>query len=202
MNAHHLRLEILKKVESGEISIEEGSSLLGMLEKGVYDELPPRETISLPMREEEGDQRPALGFWKGVWSGVLWLGIIVAVLGAYWLYRGSMAGSLGWSFWLSWIPFLMGVGLIVCGAEIFVAPWLFVKIKQKPGAKPQKILIALPFPFHLAQGIFHVFGRFMPPAVREKHLDDFLSIFEELNEPIHLWVNDEDGEQVEVYIGR
>jgi hypothetical protein len=226
------RLEILKKVQAGELSLEEGSVLLSALEReaGVDIEAMPVETagpeptpapvesetvrpeqvdvlVPPPARDEPEFQKPeSLGCWKSAWSLVLWLGIGLTVLSAYWMLSGWQSAGFGWGFFLSWIPFLVGLLLIYLGYEIESSPWLYVRVRQKPGEKPEVITIVIPAPLRFAGWIMRIFQRYIPENVREKGVPEMLAEMEKSiqgDTPLHIFVDDdEDGEQVEVYIGK
>jgi hypothetical protein len=151
--------------------------------------------------------KPAsMGCWKSAWSLVLWLGIALVAMSAYWMYQGWQKQPSGWGFWLSWIPFLLGLAITYVGVQIEISPWLYVRVKQKPGEKPAVITIILPMPFRLVKWVMRVFGRYIPEDARRPEIFQTLEDMDAAlgkDEPLHVVVDDdEDGEHVEVYIGR
>lgn len=222
MDIREQRKEILRKVQDGEISLEEGSALLAELEEqedittaepepiDYAESSTEMEVVGGPSMEDEKPSempKPAsMGCWKSAWGLVLWLGIGLVALSAYWMYQGWRAHPNGWSFWLSWIPFLLGLVITYIGVQIEISPWLYVRVKQKPGEKPAVITIILPMPFRLVKWIMRVFGRYIPEDARRPEIFDTLEDIDEAlkkGEPLHVVVDDdEDGEHVEVYIGR
>ncbi len=216
------RLMILKKVERGELTLEEADFLLRALETPQQQftvdepeevepvesvesvEVFPAETTRATVDEMDILPEPDSGFdearmkkWR-YWRNIpLWISVILTILGATWIYLGWKAAGFGWGFFLAWIPFLMGV----CGIFLFWnSKWLHVRVRQKPGSKPAVIRISLPLPLGAGSWIFHAMGNRMGDKIKGVDVDEVISAVNS-NEPIHIWVDDEDGEQVEVYIG-
>lgn len=236
------RLEVLRRVERGEVSIEDGARMLEALDRGKPLELSKPITVEgiaqpiLPVRLSEPIPQPAIlvsipepippaaevvspfsgndhkppeeddariKYWRRWWLLPFGLGILIMVLGAYWMYLGYLAAGLSWGFWLSWIPFGLGVLIIAIAARSRTARWLHVRIHQKPGERPQNINISMPLPLHFSAWFLHTFAHWMPAETRAKHLDEALIMLDQAissDAPLHVQV-DEDDEQVEVYIG-
>lgn len=217
MSLRTKRLEILKKVEQGELSVEESNRLLEALE--IQDELevlnPPLvETppeIPAAVRSFSPETEPAapvsdfetgrFKHWRWLAMLPFWLSVGFTALSAYWMYQGYTRAGFGWGFFLSWIPFLIGLA----GMYIFWGTrWLHVRIRQKAGKKPAVINISIPLPLRAIGWFMRTFGHYMPADLREKHVDEMISSLDEAftkDTPFHVFVDDEDGEQVEVYIG-
>jgi len=223
------RLEVLRRVERGEVSIEDGSQMLEALDRGepldlskpvtregtaqpiipvsITEPSPPAAAIVSPFSgkndEPPGEYDARINYWRRWWLLPFGIGILILVLGAYWMYLGYLAAGLSWGFWLSWIPFGLGVLIIAIAARSRTARWLHVRIHQKPGERPQNINISMPLPLHFSAWFLHTFGRWMPAETRAKHLDEALEMLDQAissDAPLHVQV-DEDDEQVEVYIG-
>ncbi|MFN7037492.1 MAG: hypothetical protein ACK4SN_14125, partial [Bellilinea sp.] len=83
--------------------------------------------------------------------------------------------------------------------------WLHVRIRQRKGAKPERISFSFPLPVRAIIWFLRTFERWMPPRVKEQNLTEMLNdMMKNISgdEPIHIQVNDEeDGEEVEVFIG-
>jgi hypothetical protein len=223
------RLEILHRVESGEMSIEYGAQMLESLERDESfdiskplaiegasqsamavaspEPVPPVEVIVPPFAGMD-DELPVeydarIAYWKRWWLLPFGIGILIMVLGAYWMYLGYMAAGLSWGFWLSWIPFGLGVLITAASARSRTARWLHVRVHQRPGQKPENINISMPLPLHFTAWFLHTFGRWMPAETRDNHLDEALEMLDAAissDAPLHIQV-DENDEQVEVYIG-
>ncbi|HAD06603.1 MAG TPA: hypothetical protein DCE76_05530 [Anaerolineaceae bacterium] len=211
------RLELLRKIEAGELSPEEGLRLINALEDGEVrlTELPLEEAgfseeaaervqnhVDVIETASERSTPPDFKRWRRFSWLVFGLMVLLTGLSAVWMVLGWMSRPWGWGFWLAWLPFLIGViGMWLS----YNAPWLHVRIRQRKGAKPERIAISFPLPVHAVIWFLRTFGRWMPPKVQEQNLADMLSdLMKNLsaNEPIHIQVNDEeDGEEVEVFIG-
>jgi len=210
------RLELLRKIEAGELSPEEGLRLINALEDGAVnqpqiafeetneDGEPAEKVQKVAVIETAGERSTPPDFQR--WRRLSWIvfGLMVLLTGlsAVWMIMGWMARPWGWGFWLSWFPFLIGVvGMWLS----YNSPWLHIRIRQRKGTKPERISLSFPLPVHAVVWFMRTFGRWMPPAVKEQNLADMLSdVVKNLsaNEPIHIQVNDEeDGEEVEVFIG-
>lgn len=206
------QLEILRKVQSGELSVAEGSRLLESLDSGEPVAAEPVEEESPVLERSEPAPRAENVEVMGVdqedfkrWARWRWVpfGISTAltVAAAYWIYSGWASRGFGWGFWLSWIPFIIGVlGM----ALTYRTRWLHLRIQQRPGEKPERIAISLPLPLGLVSWATHTFRNYMPKEVRNA---DFNEIFTGLHqgvspeEPLYIKVDEGDGEIVEIYIG-
>lgn len=126
---------------------------------------------------------------------------LITAASAVWMVQGWQAHPFGWGFWLEWIPFLIGVAGM---ALMFNTRWLHIRIRQAPGETPARLAISIPFPFELLSWFSRIFPQWMPERRRGIDLG---AILNEMNyeikkeQPVILQVNNEDGEQVEIYIG-
>lgn len=210
MTSDQSKLEILKKVEDGTLSVEEGSQLLGILDSAAA-EPEPVLAEKVPQKPEEDVQQDVAvtakvsGCWKAAWSMVVWLGAGLTALAGYWMYVGYERSGYGWGFWLSWIPLLLGVAITVLGVALMQGTWLNVRIKSdKEKGTPTNLNISMPLPLKFASWVFRNFNQYMPGDVRDKHIGEMLDEMERSvgkGEPFHIQVDDEDGEHVEVTIG-
>jgi hypothetical protein len=207
MTRDESKIEILKKVESGVLSVEEGSDLLGIFDKAEEESsVPERTTKSLelePMAPMEKIQ--ASGCWKAAWSMILVGGAVLTGFSAYWVFQAYENKGFGWGFFLSWIPLILGVFLMIGGWILMESPWMHVRIHSKEDNKKVHIVFSMPVPLRLAGWVFKTFGHFMPQEVREKGVEEMLETIEEsmkAGEPFHVQVDDDkDGSKVEVFIG-
>lgn len=205
------KIEILNRVARGELSVEEGNRLLAELEAEqpaqpevlmpdyaqqaeAPEEMSSQATPELNPREQE-----RIRAWQR-WNWVpLALFIILTGFAALWIYQGYRASGFGWSFWLSWIPFLIGV----LGVYAFWnVKWVHVRVREKKGDRVEKISISLPLPLGILPWIFNTFGHYMPAEVRSQR--DSVEMINEVlkgDEPIHIHVTEKDDEEVEVFIG-
>ncbi len=210
------RLELLRKIEAGEVSPEEGLRLINALEEGTADQ--PQVFIERAVKTEEPTERvkevdvietaseksapPDYRRWRRFSWVIFGVMVLLTGLSAVWMILGWMSRPWGWGFWLAWLPFLIGV----VGMWLFYnTPWLHVRIRQRKGAKPERISFSFPLPVRAIIWFLRTFERWMPPRVKEQNLIEMLNdTMKNISgdEPIHIQVNDEeDGEEVEVFIG-
>jgi hypothetical protein len=235
------RLEILRMIERGDITPEEGMRLMRALSGGrIEDNAVERTTVGVAdelsilneaeeneaaMAEETEVEEPAedvpvtpaqvvkeetqaetdarFARWKRWWILPMSLGAVITVISAFWMYQGYQNHPFGWGFWLSWIPFLIGVGLMTLAAMSSTARWLHVRVKQKPGQKPAVIAISMPLPFGLIKLAMRLFGHRIP-QVKGQNIAEMVDMLDQNlsnDTPFYVHVDDEDGEQVEVFIG-
>lgn len=133
----------------------------------------------------------------------LGVGAFILLISAYWMYAGFAAAGLGVGFWLSWLPFLVGLVILYLGFEGLHSVWLHVRVRQKPGQRPAVIHISMPLPLGLISWVTRVFGGHLPRPGNQ----DIGEILAMVNQgitretPLYVHVNGDDDEQVEVYIG-
>ncbi len=211
MTIQEERMRILRQVANGELTLEEANEQLQLLEEAETLQTEATETVetidpvialvdedvSAPTGSGEFEQQ-RLERWKR-WAAVpFWVSVVIAAMGAYWMYQGwRAADGVGWGFVLAWIPFLLGV----LGMFLFWgARWLHVRVREKGG---KTISISMPLPLRAGAWAMNTFGHYMPQTVREQHLDEVLGTMDQAmmkDDPIHIFVDDEE-QQVEVYIG-
>jgi hypothetical protein len=207
MTSDQSRYEILKSVEDGTLTAEEGSDLIGILERGC-DAAPEAEVLDpIPPMNDAGvtDSPRVSGWWKALWSLILLGGALLTGFSALWSYRGYERAGLGWGFWLSWIPFILGVLLMVFGGILLDSPWMHLKVSTRETGKAQKFHIAIPVPLKLVSWGISRFGYHVPSDLRGG-IEDVLREVEDVmkrGEPFQIEVDDkEDGDQVYVTFAR
>lgn len=210
--------KILDMVEEGVLSAEEGLRLINAMGaeqpieadpdaiplsvSGVERPLPEDILEPAPpqLSEEELKRMKRLKRW---WILPFGIGLLITSLGAVWMYTGYTNSGFGWGFWLSWIPFLLGIFVVAVSFQTSRSVWLHVRIKQKPGEKPARISISLPLPISLSKWFLSTFGGRIP-GLKDQPMGDISEILENISpeEPFYVHVNDdEEGEEVEVFIG-
>ncbi len=207
--------KVLDMVEQGQISADEGLHLLNAMKKdsdqsGIKENGVQGEVAYVPNSDGEGDhpqipedEMARMKRLKKWWILPFAVGLVITILGAIWMYMGYTSAGFGFGFWLAWIPFLLGIFIVAVSFQTNRSVWLHVRVKQKPGQSPERISISLPLPLNLAKWFFSAFGSRIP-GLKEQPIGDISSILENLSpeEPFYVHVNDdEDGEEVEVFIG-
>jgi len=168
MTTDESKLEILRKVEDGTLTPEEGSELIGILDAAGAEES-EREFIRPPLEPETpGADQETLrvsGCWKAAWSMILLGGAVLTAFSADWIYLGYQKAGLGWSFWLSWIP--LAIGVLILGWILMTSPWLQVRIRTHEKGRLQNIILNIPLPLSLVSWVFSNFGQCMQRAWRK-----------------------------------
>ena len=208
MTTDENKLEILRKVENGTLSIEEGADLIGILEKAKTEPESgesaggPSDDLSNSMEPKE--KHEASGCWKAAWSMFLVGGAILAGFSAYWIYQGYVNKGLGWGFWLSWIPMLIGLGLMFFGWALMESPWMHVKVHSNEIGKKYNFIFSMPVPFNIGRWVMNNFGQYMPDEVKSQEILNVLDQAEasiKNGEPFQVQVDDDkDGTKVDIFI--
>jgi hypothetical protein len=219
------REQVLRMIESGKISAEDGLKLMRTLDQNpAEDELPVIEQVSgsgagTHMGEEKAgtsaqadkssfETDPRIEKVKSavrrLWQIPLWIGIFITILSAWGMYALVRVANLNFWFYFLSIPLLLGVLLIVAAVGSRKARWLFVDVHQKPGDKPARIFLGFPLPLKLAAWFLRIFGRYIP-NLGKTNVDEVIQVIETGftgEAPLVVNVDEgDDGERVQVYIG-
>jgi len=131
-------------------------------------------------------------------------GAILTGFSAYWIYQGYTNKGLGWGFWLSWIPMLIGIGLMIFGWALMDSPWMHVKVHSEKSGNKGIFIFSMPVPFNIARWVMQNFGQYMPDEVKSHEILDVLDQAEssiKRGEPFQVQVDDEnDGTKVDIVI--
>jgi hypothetical protein len=219
MTINQRRFEILRKVETGDLSIEEGSRLLADLEAGLLPELetlPPLEPVSpavatpqsTPVEPEvihggiDDDAERRMKRWQRWWIIPFGAGVFITIMGAYWMYQGYADAGLGWRFWLSWFPFAFGLLLMLASWYSQSLPWVHIRIREGQ-RNHTNISLSVPIPVGLASWGLRRYKSYAPEKYEKVHLDEVMTVMNETltqDSPMHVVVDDEDGTHVEIFI--
>ncbi|MCW5876553.1 MAG: hypothetical protein KIS85_06685 [Anaerolineales bacterium] len=183
------RLEILNRLERGELSTEEAAELLSgaqpsrkaaaspmevleQLERGEIDPGQAAErlgaaSIASGRAEAEAEPTPLRAEVvnstrrRTLWIGAIALGSLLAVLGGMWMRADLEDGSLGLAFVCAWAPLLLGVLLIVLGWVSRQGPWASVHLRSRKGSRHSRGIVDLdlPMPIGLTSQILKYTGR-------------------------------------------
>ncbi|MEN8173274.1 MAG: hypothetical protein ABFS03_10390 [Chloroflexota bacterium] len=216
MSSKSERLEILHMIENGAITAEEGARLLAALDHHPGGELLEKtdswnDDQAFDDDGTQGAETPVdsidqeeMQRWKRWWSVPLWIGLGIVVLSSLWTRNAWHSSALGFWFFCSLVPLLLGVLMMALAWNSRTAPWLHVRVNQAPGEKPERIAISFPIPLRVsAWGLRH-FGHHIP-NVDLAGLDQALLALNDSkieNTPLSIDIqDDEDGEHVQVFIG-
>jgi hypothetical protein len=209
------REQILKMVSEGKITADEALKLMQALDEPPVDEtvdvitIPPSgnetsEENAQPAPKPDPEFTAKINRFRRLWLIPLTAGILLTVLGAWWMYTAMLNSGFGFWFLCAWFPFLLGVLIVTLGAVSKTSRWIYINVEQKPGERPRRIVFAFPIPSMLLRWGIKNFGHNIPPEHRDKADLAMKAIFENddaFNEPLFVDVHDEDGEHVQVYIG-
>jgi hypothetical protein len=204
MSAREERIMILEMIETGKISSEEGLQLLADLDKPDSESAGEPDLVQSSPGAVPAHDPEDLASWKKWWVIPLWIGVAVTLLGAALMYGAYTTGGLTVWFFLSWLPFVLGVGTIALAWRSQNSPWIHLRIQQAPGEKPHKIAFSLPLPIRFTAWLLRTFGRWIPD-LDSRGLDEVILALGESadqDQPLSIVVNEgKDGEQVLIYIG-
>ena len=197
------RQQVLKMIEEGKITAEEGLTLMQALgDDSVMDEGTIVETEPLPGETHSyPDFDRKINRFRRLWMIPLSAGILLSVASASWMYAALQNSGLGFWFFCAFVFFLLGVALLALGFDSRTSRWIYVNVQQRPGEKPQRIVIS--FPLSPVSGLVNLFGKHIP-AEHKGAVDDVMrAVFRSTtsSEPFFVDVNDKDGQHVQVYIG-
>ena len=180
------RSQILKMIENGKISPEEGLRLMQTLEQSpAEDEIQAAEAAAgkgsgdAAQSDFDADSRFARvkATARRLWQIPLWIGIGITVLCALGMY-GIMRGP-GMNFWFYFLmlPLLVGVAVIALAVGTRQARWIFVDVRQKNGQRPEHIFLGFPLPLRLTAWFLRTFGN-MIPNLKKTNVDEVIQIIE------------------------
>jgi hypothetical protein len=200
-------LEVLRMIEEGTITAEEGERLLAAMSGGADAEVQPEEmevpppSPGPPPADEESEPVPAgpPAGWQQLWIYPLVGGIALLALMGYLTDLLIDGGTqLGWL--ACTIPMMIFGGLVaVLAWWSSSARWLHLRILEEG----KQIRISLPLPLRLAAWLIRL-ARPWVPQLRDTAVDELiLSLAEvETQEGILMVdVTEGEGERVQVYFG-
>ncbi|HSL43223.1 MAG TPA: hypothetical protein VK897_07320 [Anaerolineales bacterium] len=202
------RRKILQMVQDGKITAEQASSLMRALEEDSAEaEVEVFETAAAPADEKtdahEFEEVKARA--RRFAMIPLWTGIFITILSAWGMY--SIQQRAGVNFWFVFllIPLLLGVLLIALGASGPTSKWLYVNVDRRNAHDgPRNITLGFPLPLGLAAWILRNFGHHIR-GMNHTNVDEIIQILDATGKsgaPLIINANNnEDGEQVQVYIG-
>jgi hypothetical protein len=219
------REQVLKMIENGTISPEDGLKLMHTLDQIASDDdvLAAAKKISdgdepdIALKQESTETNQEKSSFetdpriervkttvRALWQIPLWIGVGITILSAWGIYMKVQAANLNFWFYCLTAPLLLGVLVIVAAIGTRKARWIFVDVHQKPGQKPARIFLGFPLPLKLAAWAFRTFGHHIPELDKMK-VNGIVQLIETGltgEEPLVVNVDEgEEGERVRVYIG-
>jgi hypothetical protein len=142
--------------------------------------------------------------WRQWWIIPLWVGVAITVSGGFLMYWAQQSAGIGLWFLCAGVPFLTGVAVMALAWASRSAPWLHLRVQQKPGEHPQRIAFSFPLPIRPTAWFLRNFGGRIP-QLKDTSLDEVLLAVGESTSPespIYIQVDEGDeGEKVEIFIG-
>ncbi len=210
------RNQVLKMIENGKITPEEGLTLMQALDQSPAEEPPSPEPVVIPepssatppdqatSPQSDPNIESVKAKVRRYWQVPLWVGIAITVLSALGMYAILQGPGLNFWFYFLLFPLLVGVAITALGVGSRQARWIFVDVHQHSGAYPKRIFLGFPLPLRLTAWFLRTFGPFIPD-LRKTNVDEIIQVIETGftgNEPLVINVNEGiDGERVQVYIG-
>lgn len=205
------RQQVLKMIDEGKISAEEGLRLLQALSLEPEPDSPPvPEEEPLPADfSPDPEPAPSDPQLESIKRSVRRLYLLPLALGIGltawigWLISRSFgAGSgLGLLFYCLQLPTLaLGLLLILLGASSQSSRWIYVDLRQSKEKGPRQITFGLPL--NLVRWLVNAVQGVIPAKEREMTQTMLQALDESTREePVILHVEDKDDERVRVYIG-
>ncbi|HLO15662.1 MAG TPA: hypothetical protein VK206_12580 [Anaerolineales bacterium] len=202
------RKKILQMVEEGKISAEQAATLMRALE----DDAAEAEIQVLNSGTSSSEERTDPREFEEVKARArrfamvpLWIGVIIAVLSAWGIYAVQQSAGVNFWFFCLLVPLLFGVLLITLGAGGQSSKWLYVNVDRRNTQDwPRNITLGFPLPLGLTAWFLRNFGHNIH-GMQNTNVDEIIQILDATGKsdaPLIINANDnEDGEQVQVYIG-
>jgi hypothetical protein len=198
------RQQVLQMLQDGKLTAEQAQELLAALE--------PAPTGDDGSEAIEGEivapvEPPDMDRFRRFWQYpffILLAVLLMVGLGLRSLYQSSEGAITFWFFCVLNI-FILTFFLTVLAFMSRSAPWLHVRVREKRG---RKIAISLPLPMGLAQWGIGIARNFVPEK-EQGNMDMAAEFIRSARhdmkgpdtEPLMINVDDEDGDQVQVFIG-
>ena len=198
---------ILKMVEAGKITPEEGNQLLEALNASPSEheeEAPIAEAGENPAFDTDERLKSLAEKVRSFWYIPLWAGIGLSLLGGWWMMRTMEKSGFGFWFYCAWLPLLLGVLAIATAVGTRSSRWLFVRIRQAPGEHPENIAFGFPLPLRFSIWLVRRFGHLIMD-VDLRGVDDVLENIADSpqDDPVVIVdVHDEEAdEHVQIFVG-
>ncbi len=171
------KLQILKKVENGTLSIDEGADLLSILDREESASETPAQPQTIDLEPEPMEALPEKvpAGWKALWGIFMWLGVIFMAASGFWLYSSYARSQMGVGFWFALFFLFLSTAIVVFGWRLVAEHWMVVRIRSKDEGKAKTFLAWVPLPIHMALWVFKTFGSKMPPEIQGKRIDEILT---------------------------
>ena len=218
------RQQVLKMIENGKISPEDGLKLIKTLDQTPADDEGTDGTKETEAESQPGsaadnngadaqadksnfETDPRIARVKStvrrLWQIPLWIGVLITIMSSWRMHTLVQAARLNFWFYCLGALLLLGVLVIVAAIGSRKASWIFVDVHQKPGEIPTRIFLGFPLPLKPAAWFLRTFGKSIP-NLEKTNVDEAIRVVEAGftgEEPLVINVGGGGGERVHVYIG-
>ena len=177
-----------------------------MGEADLSDTVQVEEEAVVQVEEEAAAPAIDLPDPRGWWVYPTAAGAVVMAIGAPLVALGLTGkAALFWAIFCGWIPFFIGLGILTVGAWSRTARWLHLRVKNTRSGK-HDFALSLPLPLTLTAWVLRMIRPHVP-QLRETAVDEAILALRdgtggEDDQPVYIDVqDDQDGEQVLIYIG-
>ncbi len=222
-------MKVLEAVESGKITADEAAEQLGkearpeLIDEDEFNRVvhqanagskhphfeatlgspPPTTAPPLPPRPHQEEGHPDdLNVRNDIWTGFIAAGTIIIALSTLWMTNRVTSGA-GIDFWFffAWLPFALGLLLLVTGWQSKVNPFIKIDVRSKSKSEKYRIQVGLALPKRFIAWGLHQYSK-GKHGLSFDGMDDILDKMQNglSDEPILIHVDDED-EDIEIVIG-
>lgn len=177
--------------------------LIPVVEPSEYGEDASATGAAYPAGSEMPDGRPDFNRWRRFWVIPLWIGVAVTIAGGLLMVWAVQASGVSFWFACAAVPFALGVLILALAWQSRTARWLHLRVQQRSGEWPRTIAFSFPLPLRISSWFIRTFRGYIP-GMETAPLDEMLATLETSTspeDPLHIQVEEEDGERVEIYIG-
>lgn len=202
------REKILQMVQDGILTSGEAAKLLDTLAAGreseAWTEEASADDDATPDGEGmAGDNALDLDWFRNFWQIPFFIALVVLLLSGLglWGVWQATAGVVTFFGLLCLTPlFFLAFVAVLLSFWSQYAYWLHVRVREKDGGR---IAISLPMPLILIQFVLRLAGRYVSEkqAANLFTATELLAAMGEQDEPLYISVDDDDGDQVQIYIG-
>lgn len=157
-----------------------------------------KETLEIP----SASIPPDADKWRSWWIYPLWIGVVVTILGGLMMYWAQQSFGIGFWFFCAWLPFSLGLVLMILAWQSRTSRWLHLRVYQKPGEWPRKIAISVPIGW---AGWLIRLVKDRIPNEELTSIDTLMQAVDETTSPESPFIIEVDegehSERVEIYIG-
>jgi hypothetical protein len=194
-------MEVLESVERGELSAQEASEQLkgagGAKSSHTINIIGPEDRNKIPaISKFESEQ------WRRWWQIPLWVGFGILLLGGFWMNAAYQSSGANLWFYCAWAPLLLGLLLMVIGAQSCSSRWLHIRVKHDEAGRKQNVAFSLPLPLGLSAWALRNFG-YLIPNLDATGVDEIIEALDKQTgeTPFYVEVEDDtDGEHVEIFV--